>query len=277
MVKGINILVLGSAGLIGKVLVKYLRDSNYFVDEFDIADCIEQDLRIRQNNILLEKIMHADFIYFLAFDVGGFKYLTEKQNNYDYIENNIKIMQNTFEVINQYKKPFIFASTQLVEEKDSTYGILKKIGEKYTFALDGLVVRLWNVYGLEEQSIKSHVIPDLIHKALYNKHINLISDGTEERQFLSVDECARCLCILYEKYDIIDRTTDYHITSFEWTKIADLANEISRLCDNVPIIYGNIKGYVKCEPKDYIKKYWQPKISLWDDLQKYILFYREKK
>jgi hypothetical protein len=107
---------------------------------------------------LEEKIIEADFVHFLAFDIGGSMYMAKYQNTFDFISNNIKIMNNTFDLLKKYNKPFIFASSQMSNMSYSTYGTLKAIGEKYTEALGGIIVKFWNVYGYETDMEKSHVI-----------------------------------------------------------------------------------------------------------------------
>ena len=72
-----------------------------------------------------------------------------------------------------YKKKFIFASSQMSNMNYSNYGILKLIGEKISKTTNGLVVKFWNVYGLEKDISKSHVITDFILMAIKNKKINL--------------------------------------------------------------------------------------------------------
>ena len=86
-------LVLGSAGQIGAALVSKIRQSpGDSVLEFDIENGTEQDLRIYKNELLDALVEEADFVFFLAFDVGGSRYLAAYQNTYDFISNNIKIM-----------------------------------------------------------------------------------------------------------------------------------------------------------------------------------------
>ena len=58
-------------------------------------------------------------------------------------------MENTFTMVKKFKKPFLFASSQMSNMTYSNYGILKNLGEKYSQILDGLVVKFWNVYGIE--------------------------------------------------------------------------------------------------------------------------------
>ena len=46
--------------------------------------------------------------FFLAFDVGGSKYIKKFQSSYKFLMNNLMIMVNTFELLAKYKKPFLF-------------------------------------------------------------------------------------------------------------------------------------------------------------------------
>jgi hypothetical protein len=38
----------------------------------------------------------------------------------------------------------------------SPYGVLKNVGELYTKSLNGLIVKFWNVYGIEK-TMKKHM------------------------------------------------------------------------------------------------------------------------
>ena len=164
-----KILILGSEGQVGLHLKSYLKTKNYYVMDFDIVNKKNQDLRKFNNRLLISKIKKSDFIYFLAFDVGGSRYLKKYQNTFEFLSNNIRLMENTFTLIKKYRKPFLFASSQMSNMTYSNYGILKNIGEKYSQILDGLVVKFWNVYGIENDLSKSHVITDFILKGLKKK------------------------------------------------------------------------------------------------------------
>jgi nucleoside-diphosphate-sugar epimerase len=259
-----KILVLGSAGQIGKPLVKYLKNKNHEVVEFDIVDSYENDLRVES---ILEKIIQdIDFVFFLAFDVGGSKYLEKYQKTYSFVDNNIKLMSNTFEILKKYNKKFIFTSTQMSNMGYSSYGTLKRIGEIYTEVLGGINCKLWNVYGYEEDLEKSHVVTDFI---LMSKNKNLIqmrTDGEEERQLLYSEDCCECLYIIMKNYDDIDRNKNIHISSFEWVKIKDIANIIHEINKNCKIIKNekidDIQLNKRNEPEDYILKFWKPKTKL---------------
>jgi nucleoside-diphosphate-sugar epimerase len=267
-------LVLGSAGQIGSALTKIIKNSNDEVIEFDIVDDISQDLRIYNNSLLDNAVKGVDFVFFLAFDVGGARYLKAYQDSNEFISNNTKIINNTFEVLKKYEKPFIFASSQMSNMSYSNYGRLKALGEAYTKSLNGIIVKFWNVYGLEKDLQKSHVITDLIIKAKKDKKIVLMTDGTEERQFLYADDCCECLLELSKKYEQIPRDEDLHITNFQWNSILDVAKIIA---ENFPgsVIEANntsddIQKNTKNEPNKYILSFWQPKTSLNDGIKKII-------
>jgi nucleoside-diphosphate-sugar epimerase len=126
-------LVLGSAGQIGSHLVEYLKTQGEKVYEIDILNNEWEDLRIQNNMVLDEYLLEADIVYecdivyFLAFDVGGAKYLEQYQDTSEFIMNNMRIMSNTFDAIQQSGTPFIFASSQMAEMSYSSYGMLKAL------------------------------------------------------------------------------------------------------------------------------------------------------
>ena len=176
-------LILGSSGQIGDALCEYYDNKNISIEKFDIVDNNFQDLRINSNTILEDKIRSSEFVFFLAFDVGGSRYLKKYENTFDFVDNNVKI-RNCLSSVPSVNKPFIFASSQMSNMGYSPYGQLKRIGEIYTEILGGIVVKFWNVYGIEKDLEKSHVITDFIIKAKNKKVIDMLTDGTEERQFL---------------------------------------------------------------------------------------------
>lgn len=270
-----SFLILGSSGLIGKNLCRLLKNNCLNFTEFDILNNDEEDLRIFKNKKLEHLIQQCDFIFFLAFDVGGYKYLSTQQYKFEFIHNNITLQANTFELIKKYNKPFIFTSTQMSAIRYLPYGTIKIVGEHYTQALNGLYVRLWNVYGKEPDNEKSHVITDFIRMAREEKKITMITDGSEERQFLHVSDCVQCLYKLAINYHEINRSIPLHITSFEWIKVRYLADIISSLHNDIPIYEGkyisDVQIHNKNEPERDILQYWSPNIKLADGLKQLII------
>lgn len=271
-------LILGSEGQIGWHLKNYLISQHEEIIEFDIVRTEQEDLRIFNNSLFERRLKECDFVHFLAFDVGGSDYMLRYQDKYNFISNNIQIMDRVFERLNNYNKPFIFASSQMSNMMHSTYGILKMIGEKYTTAIGGIIVKLWNVYGYERVPEKTHVITDFIEMAKKYNKISMRTDGQEERQFLFGDDAAECLYTISKKYSSIDRNSLIHITNHKWTKIIDIARIISEYHNNCEIILSdqkdNLQHGFKNEPDDYILKYWQPRTSLKEGIKKTIELHR---
>jgi nucleoside-diphosphate-sugar epimerase len=272
-------LVLGSSGQVGYHLINVLKQQNQEVITFDIVESIDQDLRIYNNILLEEKIKECDFIHFLAFDIGGSLYMKKYQDTFDFISNNIKIMNNVFDIIKKYNKPFIFASSQMSNMSYSTYGLLKSIGEKYTNSLGGLNVYFWNVYGYEENEEKSHVITDFVKMAIQEGVIKMRTTGIEQRQFLYGNDCAICLYYLSTLYKEISREIPLHITSFKWESIWDVANIIKEQieCDVIAgLKEDTIQKDKRNEPNSYILDFWKPKTSLKEGIKEIIKYELQK-
>ena len=259
-------LVLGSSGQIGSPLCKYLKDQGNQIFEFDIVNNEKEDLRINNNVLLSDYIQESDFVFFLAFDVGGSRYLSKYQHSFDFFDNNVKIMSNTFSALKKHNKPFIFASSQMSNMSYSPYGVAKAIGERYVNTMNGLAVKFWNVYGVEHDLEKAHVITDFIIKAQKTGIIDMMTDGQELRQFLYVEDCSRCLYILSQNFQKLDKIKDYHITSFEWISILDIANIVASQFEDVKIVPAKTKDIVQQDKRNkqntYILNFWEPKISL---------------
>jgi nucleoside-diphosphate-sugar epimerase len=175
-------------------------------------------------------------------------------------------MENTFELLHETRKPFIFASSQMSNMSFSPYGVLKALGEYYTRSLNGITVKFWNVYGIEQDLAKAHVITDFVLKARDHKCIDMMTDGTEERQFLYADDCSECLFLLSQLYETLNRNQELHITNFEWVKILDVAEIIAELFPGTVVIPAESKDDVqkgqRNEPDAYILQYWKPRTSL---------------
>ena len=266
-------LVLGSRGQIGSSLTTYLRSINAEVDEIDIVRSEQEDLRYT-SAVIEQKICQSDFVYFLAYDVGGSRYLAKNQKSIQLILNNSRMMNTVFSLLQKYNKKFIFASSQMASMGHSPYGACKLLGEHYTEILGGKTVKFWNVYGVEHDEEKFHVITDFVKKARDTKIISMLTDGEEERQFLFADDCSQCLYKLSQCYDNIDPLTPLHITSFTWTKIKDIAKIVASFFPGTKIIPGKISDKVqngiKNEPKGDILNFWQPKTDIRSGIQQII-------
>ena len=267
-------LVLGSAGQLGLALCDYLSKQGHTVSTYDIASEVDQDLRVPDNPALEQLVQDSDFVFFLAWDVGGSTYLARYQDTFEFIQNNLKIITNTFEVLKNQNKPFIFASSQMANMSYSSYGLTKSIGEKITSVLGGVTVKFWNVYGVEHDPEKTHVITDFINKAKNTGIINMLTDGTEARQMLHATDCSECLYLLSTKYSELPRDQEYHITSFEWTTMLDIANMIAGHFPGTVVQPAQAKDMVQKDKRNEantsILAYWKPKISLVEGIKNII-------
>ena len=271
-----KIAILGSSGQIGSYLTEYLREKNHEVFEFDIVNGDHQDMTHIPNAYLRNAIMGSDFVFFLSFDVGGSHYLKKYQHTFKFINNNARMMVNVFGLIEQYEKPFVFASSQMSSMSYSPYGVLKRVGELYTKSLNGLIVKFWNVYGIERDMEKAHVITDFIHKGFKTGDINMMTDGREEREFLYAEDCCEALETIMGCYDQFSSTDELHITTGVSTSILEIAQNIQSLFKSIgkeiKISPSSSKDEVQKDarniPDPYIKKWWQPKTNVIDGIAK---------
>ena len=271
-----KITILGSSGQIGSYLTEYLRKKDYEVFEFDIVNGEHQDMTHIPNSYLRNAIMNCDFVFFLSFDVGGSHYLKKYQHTFNFIDNNARMMVNVFGLIEQYEKPFVFASSQMSSMSYSPCGVLKRVGELYTKSLQGLIVKFWNVYGIERDMEKAHVITDFIHKGFKTGKIDMMTDGKEQREFLYAEDCCEAMETILQNYDSFSSDDELHITTGASTSILEIAQHIQVLFKKINleinIVPNKSKDEVQKDARNisdpYIKKWWTPKTNIVDGLSK---------
>jgi nucleoside-diphosphate-sugar epimerase len=266
-----KVLILGSSGQIGAYLTEYLSNKGHHVFEYDIVKCEEQDLTQIPNLTLDHLVKECDFVFFLAFDVGGSRYLKKYQHTFKFIDNNARMMVSVFGLLEKYNKRFVFASSQMSNMSHSPYGVMKRVGELYTKTLNGLLVKFWNVYGIEKDMDKAHVITDFIKRGFEEGEFEMLTDGTEQRQFLYAEDCCEALETVMENYTDFKPEDPLHITSFHSNSINDIAdiirgqfNLIGRY--DVRIKPGVAKDTVQLDKRNeadnYILGWWIPKTGI---------------
>jgi nucleoside-diphosphate-sugar epimerase len=272
-----KITVLGSSGQIGAYLTDYLRDKGHDVIEFDKVNTVDHDLTTIPNTHLENAIQTSDFVFFLAFDVGGSRYLKKYQHTFKFIDNNTRMMANVFGLLEKYNKRFVFASSQMSNMSYSPYGVMKRVGELYTTTLKGLTVKFWNVYGVEKDHEKSHVITDFIRRGFEEGEFEMLTDGTEERQFLYAEDCCEALETIMDHYTDFKPEDPLHITSFRQSSIKEVAQIIQGQFNligrgDVKIKPGLAKDSVQLDKRNeadtYITGWWMPKTSLDEGIAK---------
>ena len=267
-----KILNLGSSGQIGAYLSEYLRGKGHEVIEFDKNHHHGQDMTQIPNHNLDRAVRECDFCFFLAFDVGGSRYLKKYQHTFRFLDNNARLMTQTFGLLEKYNKPFVFASSQMSNMSYSPYGVMKRVGELYTKSLGGKIVHFWNVYGIEKDMEKAHVITDFIKKGFETGDISMLTDGTEQREFLYAEDCCEALEAVMNNYDELSSEDNLHITSFKQTTILEIAEIIQFLFEKlgrkVTVSPASSKDEVQKDKRNeadsYITKWWKPKTSIQD-------------
>lgn len=275
-----NVMILGGSGQIGFPLQQYLSKQGIKVFNVDLVLGPEHDLR-KSGQLAEYWMQQVHFVYFLAYDIGGSKFLKNKQGNLEFLMNNTKIMANVFDMLDRHKVPFVFASSAMTEMPWSPYGNLKKLGEHFTESLGGITTRFWNVYGPEHDELKSHVITDFIKKAKTTGVIDMLTDGTEVRQMLYAEDCSKALLALAENYEEARTYKRFDVTNGVWSSIYDIAQIVAKHY-GAEIIRPDCKDTVqndsRVEPNfDSLVKFWDPStaISLEEGISKMIDYYEE--
>lgn len=257
-----NNLVIGSEGFIGKSFCHFLESQGESVTHFDIKrDGEKEDARYATISMA-----DVDRVYFLAWDVGGAKYLYKEDAQLNQLDWNLKLLHNVMRQLQESKKPFLFISTQLAEEYDTVYGATKRLGEIWTRLLNGVFIRQWNVYGpLEEHSIKSHVMSDFVHQALTTGEIHMLTDGQEVRQFIHIDDVCEAWHLALSR----DLKGIHDVTSFEWIKIIDIANKIASIT-GAKVIPGEKSGSTPLTPMSGKISGWSPKVGIDEGIKRMV-------
>ena len=250
-------LVLGSEGFVGKPLCEYLASIGEEAVPFDIRRTPDEDGRHARL-----PLAGVDRVYFLAWDVGGAKYLYRKDSQQRQLDWNLKLMLNVMPQLHAAEVPFLFASSQLAEEYDTVYGVTKRLGEVWTHLGAGVRVRLWNVYGaVEEPSERSHVVGDFAYQAVTAGEIRMMTTGEERRQFIHIDDVCRAMHIAISN----SLPGVYDISSFEWVSVLDVAKVIAEHA-GASVIPGSSHGSTPITPMQGRVPGWLPAVSLSDGL-----------
>ena len=281
-----KILILGSSGQIGSHLEEFLKKKKkYEVLKFDILLGKSFDLRNFRNKNIEKYIKKSDFVYFLAFDVGGSRYLNKYQKTYNFMINNLLIMGNVFKLLKKLKKKFVFASSQMSNMDFSTYGTLKRLGEDITKSLNCLYVKFWNVYGIEKDFQKAHVVTDFVLMALKKKKIKMLTSGMEKREFLYADDCSEGLFEMMQKFNFFAKKgVELHLTTAKKTRIIDIAKIIKNILKHkemsVKILPSrkkdNLQKSVNNLSNNFFLKFWKPKHTVKSGIEKIIEYHLKK-
>ena len=117
-------------------------------------------------------------------------------------------------------------------------------------------------------------ITDFIKKGFEEGDFEMMTDGTEERQFLYAEDCCEALETIMECYTQFKPEDPLHITSFNATSIKDVAaiitGQFNLIGKQVKINPGLAKDSVQMdkrnEANNYIMDWWLPKTNMQDGI-----------
>jgi len=254
-------LVIGSEGFVGKPLCEYLQSHGEEVIRFDLKRGAHEDGRCVK--LPLDSV---ESVCFLAWDVGGAKYLYRQEIQFRQLDWNLKLLLNIMPQLQEAHVPFLFVSSQLAEEYDAVYGVTKRLGEVWTHLLGGVRARLWNVYGpLEARTERSHVVSDFVWQAVTTGEIRMLTTGAERRQFIHIDDVCRSFHMA-----LTSRLPGvYDVASFEWVSVIGVAQIIAKLAD-ARVIPGELIGNTPLTPMQGKVPGWIPEIDLAEGLARMV-------
>jgi nucleoside-diphosphate-sugar epimerase len=231
------------------------------VVRFDIKRTKSEDAREAQL-----PLSGIDRVYFLAWDVGGAKYLYREDSQLRQLDWNLKLLLNVMPQLQHRGVRFLFVSSQLAEEYDTVYGVTKRLAEVWTHLLKGVRVRLWNVYGpIEQPTERTHVVSDFAYQAVFNHKIEMMTTGEEQRHFIHIDDVCRAFHLAMSR----NLQGVYDVSSFEWVKVKELAQMIAGMT-GADLILGNKVGNTPITPIRGKIPGWHAEVSLQDGLQRLI-------
>jgi GDP-L-fucose synthase len=223
-------LIAGSSGLVGRGIVRIAKSQG-------ITDIVEVtsktcDLRNLQKTRELLLDTKPDVVIDAAAKVGGI--LANSTEPVDFMINNLQIQTNLFSASHEADvRKVVFLSSSCVypklaaqpikesslltgslEETNSAYAVAKIAGMRLIQAYRQQYNRNWisvmptNLFGTFDNfsTTTSHVLPALIrkfHDAKVNNDskVTLWGSGKPKRELMEVDEFARALLLIVEKYD----------------------------------------------------------------------------
>ena len=226
--RGAEVLVLGSGGLVGRTLVKWLEERDFTVHH--VRNRRHIDLRV-PGALDIFNSTKLSYVFFLACEVGGSKFIENSARDLQIgiIESNIRMYQVVFPWLAARKIPFVFTSSYL-QGTANPYGVIKRLGEQWIHNLGteeaglGRTLRLWNVYGAENVGLKSHVLSDWSEQCVRQGYATARTDGREERQFIHALDVAEALGAAMQHHASLPPESD--VSTGTWNDMRVLAGDL---------------------------------------------------
>ena len=180
----------------------------------------------------------------------------------------IKYKQRTISVWNEVAP---FYHKRWAKNEVGPFSVTKKLLELSKIKKENTVLDLACGTGL----VTKKLIRKVGSKGFETGKIDMMTDGTEKREFLYAEDCCEALEKVMEEYETLDSDDNLHITSFHSTTILEIANIIRQLflSDHkiITLIPSEAKDEVQKDARNeadpYILKLWKPKTSIRDGIK----------
>jgi nucleoside-diphosphate-sugar epimerase len=131
------------------------------------------------------------------------------------------------------------------------------------------VARQWNAYGsIEKFDIKSHVISDMVVQAVDNNVIKLLTNGSESRKFIHLDDICDAYLILLNNH----QGEIHDVCTKDYTSILFVASIIKDIT-GATIIRGEKEGVTPLVATLQEIPGWSPKVTIKDGVNNLISQY----
>lgn len=272
-----KIVITGSTGFLGTSLVKRLKKENISFLFFD-----RKKHNFLKPETFTDLIKDADVIFHLAAAVDqtkeGFDFNITSTKNLLNLTSQVApncriIFASSFAV---YKQP---EKGQTIDEKfnlepRNSYGLSKLKCEQLLNSnnrVASISLRFSNIYGPSSKPNNHSVIANFINQIKSGQVVNILGDGTQERDFLYIDDAVEALILAAQVKEIKKRALN--ICSMEQVSIIQLISMIEAVLGKnarreFKIAKNNDGGYWRADNALAQKNLnWRPKIKLSQGLQ----------
>ena len=148
-----------------------------------------------------------------------------------------------------------------------------------TYGLDIAIIRPFNVFGPRQRENEfGAFIPMSVKRAMNGKNLQIFGEGKQTRDYMYIDDLVRA-------YDLLVRLEDtagevYNFGTGAETSIKEIAEYIAKRfgvrVDYIEARPGEVTNF--CADITKVKKLgFQPKVNIWEGIDKYILWRKNQK